>query len=188
MHDGDFVHRSRRSGSTVPRTASVAAVVVLLGAALAGAFELRDRAYSGRPLPGVRVHTAELDSAVGVSVAGRVVPIRPRSSSPPIRTRPRAQRSPPGANRSPRAPPHSCRPSDHAGGRPVLRLKPGAALRLTAQLGKPGRASTSARVELHGITPVVVPAHAGRTIDRWRLLADVKARVLAGGTSRWSPT
>jgi vancomycin resistance protein YoaR len=173
-----------RRGSTVPRAAVAAAVVVLLGAGLAGAFELRDRAYADQPLPGVRVQATDLTKLVHVAVSGRVVSIRPAQlfAPDPAGTARAAQEAGRGSFVSRVATLMSPVPLKREI-RPVLRLRPGAANRLAAQLGKPGQASVSARVELHGTNPVVVPAHAGRTIDRWRLLADVKARVLEGGTA-----
>jgi vancomycin resistance protein YoaR len=172
-----------RRGSTLPRGTVAGAVVVLLGAALAGAFELRDRAYRDDPLPGVRVLTPDLSHPVDVSVAGRTVSIRPAQLFAP---------DPGATSRKALAAGRESLVSRVAtlmspvplkrDVRPVVKLKPGASVRLAAQLGKPGRASVSARVDLHGTQPVVVPARAGRTIDRWRLLADVKARVVDGGT------
>jgi vancomycin resistance protein YoaR len=130
----------------------------------------------------VRVLTPGLDRAVDISVSGRVVSIRPAELFAP---------DPEATSRAAVAAGRDSLVSRVASllspvplereVRPVVRLKPGAAVRLTAQLGKPGRASVSARVELHATNPVVVPARTGRTIDRWRLLGDVKARVLDGG-------
>jgi vancomycin resistance protein YoaR len=70
----------------------------------------------------------------------------------------------------------------HRDVRPALGLRLGPVRRLTRILATLGRPPVPARIALDGATPVVVPARAGRTLDRWRMLTDLKRRVIDGGS------
>jgi vancomycin resistance protein YoaR len=155
---------------------------VLVVAAFAGAFELRDRAYRDQPLPGVRVLSADLATPVQLSVKGHLVPVLPAELLKPDTG---------ATNRAALAAGRGSLPARvlsllspvpvHRDVQPALGLRPGSVARLTKKFAAFSRPPVSARVSLHGVTPVVAPAHAGTIIDRWALLSALKRRAIGGG-------
>ena len=153
---------------------------------LAGAFELRDRAYRDEPLPGVRVLSPNL--------AARLVDLlrlaRPTSSpgaagGAPARSIAGATTAPPLA--AGRGPCHRASSACSRRSRCSATSGPRSRCGRAPCAGSPRSSRRTAvrpcrrTISLNGVTPVVVPAHAGSTVDRWRLLTDLKRRAIDGG-------
>jgi vancomycin resistance protein YoaR len=171
-----------RRGFPVPRIAVVAATTVLVGAALAGAFELRDRAYRDRPLPGVRVLSPSLAESVDLSVNGRLVRVLPAGLLRlDVTATNRAALAAGRGSLASRVVNLLSPVPVHRDVRPALALRPGPVRGLNRELASLSRPPVSARISLRGLTPVVVPGHAGSSVDHWRLLSDLKRRAIDGG-------
>ena len=178
---GGSLSEAARRGLPIPRVAGVLATAVLIGAAFAGAFELRDRAYRDEPLPGVHVRAriSRRPSTVGERPpdlgAACGAPAARRGCDEPRRARGRARHLPSrvASLLSPVALQRDVRPA--------LALRAGSVRRLTRKFETYSRPPVSARISLNGLTPVVVPAHPGSTVDRWRLLTALKRRAIDGG-------
>ena len=159
----------------------VLGVLVVAAAAAAATFLVRERAYRGEALPGVRVLPAHLGARVNVEAAGgriRLVPaavLRLDRESTRQRTLAAGRASVAQLAEAlllPAPPTHTIHP--------VLRLRWQPWARLVRRLDGWGRPAHSARVEFNGIQPVVVPARSGTRADARALLDALASHVETG--------